>query len=64
MTVAKQWIAKATSKNKGAFGKQAKRAGMSTAAFAAKSLRKGSSASTRTKRRASLARTLMKINKR
>ena len=30
------WIAKATSKNKGKFSAKAKRAGMSTAAYAAK----------------------------
>ena len=62
--MAKQWIAKAVSKNKGAFRKQAKKAGMSTAAFATSVLKKGSKASTTTKRRANLARTLGKINKR
>jgi len=61
--MAKQWIAKAVSKNKGAFRKQAKRAGMSTGAFAANVLKPGSKASTTTKRRANLARTLGKINR-
>ena len=62
--MAKLWIAKATSKHRGAFRKQAKKAGMSTAAFAVCVLKKGSKASTTTKRRANLARTLGKISKR
>lgn len=53
------WIAEATSKNKGAFRAQAKAAGKSTAAFAAQNV---SSKGTLGKR-ARLAQTLMKINK-
>lgn len=34
--MAKNWIAAATSKNKGKFGQKAKAAGMSTSAYAAK----------------------------
>ena len=60
----KKWIKKATSKNKGAFSRQAKRAGMSTSAYARKVLRKGSRASARTKQRARLAQTLSKMRRR
>ena len=59
----KNWIQKATSKNKGAFTKQAKRAGMSTQAYAKKVLKPGSRATATTKRRASLARTLSGLSK-
>lgn len=57
------WIAGAT-KNKGAFKKKAAAAGMSTSAYARKSLKKGSSASTKTKRQAALAETLAKMRAR
>lgn len=57
----KKWIQKATAKHKGAFTKQAKAAGMSVAQFASKTLAAGSRASTRTKRRAALAKTLRTI---
>ncbi len=50
-------------KRPGAFTKKAKSAGMSVAAFAKKVLKKGSSASTRTKKQASLAQTLRKLGK-
>jgi len=56
------WI-KGAIKRPGAFKAKAKRADMSTAAFARKVLKKGSKASTRTKRQASLARTLMGFRK-
>jgi len=42
-------------KRPGAFSSKAKRAGMSTGAYARKVLKSGSSASTRTKRQAALA---------
>ena len=42
-------------KRPGAFSAKAKRAGMSTSAYARKVLKSGSSASTRTKRQAALA---------
>ena len=58
------WIKKATSKNKGVFRAKAKRAGMSTSAYARKVLKKGSRASTRTKRQARLAQTLGKMQRR
>lgn len=51
-------------KRPGAFTAKAKSAGMSVAAFAKKVLKKGSRASTRTKRQASLARTLRKLGRR
>ena len=59
------WIQKATSKNKGAFKKQAQRAGMSTGAFArkVKAAPKGKY-SARTVKRANLASTLGKMRKR
>tara|TARA_R110000824_G_scaffold15635_2_gene65626 strand:- start:4302 stop:4496 length:195 start_codon:yes stop_codon:yes gene_type:complete len=58
----KKWIKKAI-KRPGAFKAKAKRAGMSTSAFTNKVLKKGSRYSTRTKRQASLARTLGKMRK-
>ena len=68
----KKWIKKAI-KRPGAFKAKAKRAGMSTSAtaykrykellFTNKELKKGSRYSTRTKRQASLARTLGKMRK-
>jgi len=60
--MAKKWIQGAI-KRKGAFKAKAKRAGMSTSAYARKVLKKGSKASTRTKRQASLARTLGKMRR-
>lgn len=57
------WIAKATSKNKGLFTRKAKAAGMSVGAYASKVTKSGSTASTKTKREANLAKTLRKINK-
>lgn len=61
--MAKKWIAAAV-KHKGAFTKAAKRKGMSVAAYARKVLKKGSKASTKTKRRAALAQTLRKLGRR
>lgn len=57
------WI-KSAIKRPGAFKAKAKKAGMSVSAFAIKSLKKGSKASTITKRQASLAKTLAKLRKR
>jgi len=57
-----KWIKKAI-KRPGAFKKKAKKAGMSTSAYATKVLKKGSKASTRTKRQAALAKTLGKMRK-
>ena len=51
------WIQDAI-KRPGAFTKKAKAAGMSVGAYANKVLKKGSDASTRTKRQANLAKTL------
>jgi hypothetical protein len=61
--MAKHWI-KGAIKHPGAFKAKAKRAGMSTAAYASKVLKKGSKASTTTKRQARLAKTLSKMRKR
>jgi len=58
----KRWI-KSAIKHPGAFTAQAKKAGKSVPAFAASVLKKGSKASTTTKRRAALARTLGKMRK-
>ena len=58
-----RWIAKATSKNKGKFSAAAKKAGMSTAAYAKKVTKKGSKSSTKLKREANLAKTLKKFHK-
>jgi hypothetical protein len=60
--MAKRWIQKAI-KRPGAFTKKAKAAGKSTQAYAKQVLKKGSKASTRTKRQAALARTLKKMGK-
>ena len=62
MTKKKKWI-KGAIKRPGAFKAKAKSAGMSTSAFATKVLKKGSRNSTRTKRQASLAKTLGKMRK-
>jgi len=55
--MAKDWI-KGAIKRPGAFTKKAKAADMSVGAYANKVLKKGSKADTRTKRQASLAKTL------
>ena len=60
MSKKKKWI-KGAIKRPGAFKAKAKSAGMSTSAFATKVLKKGSRYSTRTKRQASLAKTLGKM---
>ena len=61
--MAKNWIEGAI-KRPGAFKKKAKAAGESTAEFATQVLKKGSKASTRTKKQASLAQTLGKMRAR
>jgi hypothetical protein len=55
-----KWIQKAKLK-KGAFTKKANAAGMSVQAYANKVLKKGSKATTTTKRQASLAKTFKKM---
>lgn len=60
--MAKKWI-KGAVKRPGAFRAKAKRAKMSTAAYARKVLKKGSKASTRTKRQARLAQTFSKMRR-
>ena len=59
----RKWI-KGAIKRPGAFRAKAKRAGMSTSAYARKVLKKGSKASARTKRQARLAQTLGKMRRR
>lgn len=59
----RKWI-KGAIKRPGAFSAKAKRAHMSTSAYAHKVLRKGSRASTRTKRQARLALTLGRMRRR
>jgi hypothetical protein len=61
--MAKRWIQGAI-KHKGSFSRAAKRAHMSTSAYARKVLKKGSKASTTMKRRANLAKTLSKMHRR
>ena len=59
---AKNWIDKAVKpKNKGIFGKKAKKAGMSTSKYAAKVTKKGSKADAKTKRQGNLAKTFAKM---
>ncbi len=60
--MAGNWIADATSKNKGAFSAAAKRAGQSTAAHA-KSVLANPDASPTQKKRAALAKTLMAMRR-
>lgn len=60
LAMGKNWIAGAI-KHPGAFTKQAKAAGMSTAAYANKVTKPGSKASATTKKRANLSKTLSKI---
>ncbi len=62
MAAKKKWIKKAI-KRPGVFSAKAKRAGMSTSAYARKVLKKGSRASTQTKRQARLAQTLGKMRR-
>jgi hypothetical protein len=59
----KKWIKDAI-KRPGAFGKKAKQAGMSTAAYASKVTKEGSKASPRTKKQANLSKTLKKMRTR
>lgn len=61
--MAKNWIAGAITRP-GAFKAKAKKAGMSTSAFATKVTKPGAKASTQTKRQANLAKTLGKLRKR
>jgi len=56
------WI-KGAIKRPGAFKKKAEAAGMSTEAYANKTTKPGSKASTQTKRQANLAKTLAKLRK-
>ena len=58
----KNWI-KGAIKRPGSFTKKAKKAKMSTAAYARKVTKAGSKASTRTKRQANLAKTLGKMRR-
>ena len=58
----KNWI-KGAIKRPGSFTKKAKRAKKSVASYANQVLKKGSKASTRTKRQASLAKTLGKMRR-
>lgn len=58
----KNWI-KGAIERPGAFSAKAKKAGMSTSAYANKVTRKGSKASERTKKQANLAKTLGKMRK-
>lgn len=60
--MAKKWIPKKM--DEGAFTRKAKAAGMSVSEYAAHVLREGSTADTKTKRQASLARTFSRIAKR
>ena len=60
--MAKKWI-QAAIKHPGAFTAQAKKAGKSVAGYARQVVKKGSKASTTTKRRARLAQTLAKIGR-
>ena len=62
MANSKNWIA-GSIKHPGAFSKKAKRAGMSVSKYATAVLKKGSPATTRTKKQAALARTLAKLRK-
>ena len=59
----KAWIQGAI-KRPGAFTRKAKAAGMSVSSYATKVLKKGSKASTRTKKQAALAKTLKKMSRR
>jgi len=58
----KKWIKDAI-KRPGAFGKKAKEAGLSIVDYAKKVTKKGSKASTRTKKQAYLSQTLRKMRK-
>lgn len=61
--MAANWIQGAI-KRPGAFRAKAKKAGMSTGAYASKVTKKGSKASARTRRQANLAKTLGGLRKR
>jgi len=59
--MAKKWMQKAVPEShKGRFTKKARAAGMSVSAYAAKVTKRGSKASTTTKRQANLAKTYAK----
>ena len=62
MAAKKKWIQGAI-KRPGAFKAKAKKAGMSTSAYATKVTKKGSKASARTKRQANLAKTLSRVRR-
>lgn len=57
-----KWIAKATSKHKGALRKQAKAAGRSTSGFVSHVMANKGHYSSQTVKRAALARTLMRMH--
>jgi len=60
----KKWIQRATpEETRGDFSKKAKKAGMSTSAYATKVTKKGSKVSDKTKKQAQLAKTLAKMRK-
>lgn len=59
--MAEKWMQKAFANSHGQFKAKAKKAGMSTSAYAKKVTKKGSKASTKTKRQANLAKTAAKI---
>jgi hypothetical protein len=61
--MADKWIAGATAHAHGQFAAKAKKAGMSTAEYAAKVLRANSKADPTTKKQASLAQTLMGMHR-
>lgn len=58
------WMEKAFANSHGQFKAKAKRAGKSTSAYANAVTKKGSKASTKTKRQANLAKTAAKVNRR
>lgn len=60
--MAEQWIQKAI-RRKGALRAKAATAGMSTTAYVAQALKKGSTVSAQTKKQANLAKTLAKLRK-
>lgn len=59
--MAKKWMQKAFANAHGQFKAKAKKAGKSTASYAAQVTKKGSKATTKTKRQANLAKTAAKI---
>lgn len=58
----KYWMQKAFANAHGQFKAKAKKAGMSTGAYASKVTKEGSKATTKTKRQANLAKVAAKIN--